>query len=264
MQGSPSQQAMGWSRPQWQEALPRNTEFLRGLPDAVGRTDVIKVCATAAASPADAERGFVAAMIWGYGTVGYGPYRTARVLTANAQAPEVLHHVADVAVTRGGVAAFEALKADRLKWLGVAFATKYLFFCAENGGAGPAPVLDRLVRGWLGDHTGWAPRLDWQLGDYTTYVQAVVAWAGELQMRPADVELLMFRSAANADPTSRWRQEPDAVEGLSDGDRTVLDALEDAADAFAALEPTPLDVEAVDFEMGSRMLRRIVLARRRT
>jgi len=91
-----------------------------------------------------------------------------------------------------------------------------------------------------------------------------VAWAGELQMRPADVELLMFRSAANADPTSRWRQEPDAVEGLSDGDRTVLDALEDAADAFAALEPTPSDVEAVDFEMGSRMLRRIVLARWRT
>lgn len=263
-QGSRPQQATGWSRTQWQDTLPRHTEFLQGLPDAVGRADVIEVCATAAASPADAERSFVAAMVWGYGRVGYGPYRTSRVLTANPQAPEVLRHVAEVAVTKGGVAAFEALRADRLKWLGVAFATKYLFFCAENGQAGAAPVLDRLVRGWVRDHTGWAPRLDWHLGDYTAYVDAVTAWAGELEITPADVEWLMFRSAANADPASLWREELGVVAESSDGAQSVLDALEDAADAFAALEPAPSDVEAADFDAGARMLRRIVLARRRT
>ena len=38
----------------------------------------------------DAVRVFVAAMVWGYGRVGYGPFRTARVLAENSSAPEVL------------------------------------------------------------------------------------------------------------------------------------------------------------------------------
>ena len=262
-QGSRPQETTKWSRSQWQDTLPRHSEFLQGLPDQVGRADVVKVCATAAATPADAERGFVAAMVWGYGRVGYGPYRTSRVLTANPQAPEVLRHVAEVAVNQGGVAAFEALKADRLKWLGVAFATKYLFFCAENGEGGPAPVLDRLVRGWLRVNVGTAPRLDWHLPDYTAYVEDVTAWAEELGIKPADVEWLMFNAAANADPASHWGSHQDGERPPS-GDQAVLDALDDAAEAFAALEPAPSDTDAADFEYGIRVLRRIVSARQQS
>ena len=260
-QGSPPQPGSRWSLPQWQQALPQHAHFLESLPPVVNRSHVIALCAGAAARPEDAVRGFVAAMVWGYGRVGYGPYRTSRVLAANPQAPEVRRHVAEIAVIRGGVAAFEALKADRLKWLGVAFATQYLFFCAENGQAGPAPVLDRLVRGWLRDNVGSTPRLDWHLRDYQAYVEYVTTWAEELSIKPADVEWLIFDAAANADPASHWgsnkgREQP------SSGDEAVLDALDDAAEAFAALEPSPSDADAADFEFGTRVLRRIVLARR--
>ncbi len=48
--------------------------------------------------------------------------------------------------TAGGPAGFEELVSRRLAWLGVAFATKYLFFCGQGYDSAPAPVLDRLVR----------------------------------------------------------------------------------------------------------------------
>jgi hypothetical protein len=104
-------------------------------------------------------RGFVAAMVWGYGPVGYGAFRTARVLRENDRVADRLMEVAARARDDGGPAAFELLAKNRLHWLGVAFATKYLFFCAAAGPATPALVLDQLVRDWLAENAGWSLRL---------------------------------------------------------------------------------------------------------
>jgi hypothetical protein len=78
--------------------------------------------------------------------VGYGAFRTRRVLLENDKAGERLSEVARIARDEGGPAAFTWMAHHRLRWLGVAFATKYLFFCAAVGKAQPALVLDRLVR----------------------------------------------------------------------------------------------------------------------
>ncbi|WP_229069717.1 hypothetical protein [Actinoplanes sp. DH11] len=46
--------------------------------------------AGAADSEAEAVQAFVTAMVWGYGPAGYGAFRTARILTKNPQAPQIL------------------------------------------------------------------------------------------------------------------------------------------------------------------------------
>lgn len=268
--GQPAQETP-WSRAAWQSAFPQYADYLVSLPERVTRSDVIERCRDAHGSPEAAVRGFLAAMVWGYGPVGYGPYRTARVLSENPGAARVLADVAGRARAEGGPAAFEWLARHRLRYLGVAFATKYLFFCAVDGDGEPAAVLDRVVRGWLARQAGWQPRLDWQVEDYRRYVTVITDWASTLDLSPSDIEWLIFADASGA--AGRWSPgaspeepaPPAPAEPLQLGEeeREVLDALDDAEEAFAALQPTANPADAEDFHHLLRQLRRVVLARPR-
>jgi hypothetical protein len=84
-------------------------------------------------------------MVWGHGPVGYGAYRAARVLRENPEAPATLRTVAQLVRRDGGAQAFAWLKKHRLRFLGVAFATKYLYFCSGPE-APPALILDWVYR----------------------------------------------------------------------------------------------------------------------
>jgi hypothetical protein len=271
--GRPAQKGSIWSLRPWPLALPEHGEYLASLPNPISRADAIEACHGAHLEPEAAVRGFLAAMIWGYGRVGYGPYRTSRVLRETAGAADSLAKAASVARDDGGPAAFEWLANNHLLGLGVAFATKYLFFCAAAGDGPPALVLDRLVRGWLARNADWSLRLDWRVTDYRDYVETVAAWASDLGCDPSEIEYLMFAGAAASDSTSQW-SEPvfaAAVEAptlasasLSREEAAVLEALDDAADAFAGLPLSATTADGDDFERAIRQLRRIVLARRRT
>jgi hypothetical protein len=211
-------------------------------------------------------------MIWGYGTVGYGGFRTKRVLTENEASGERLAQVAWIAANEGGPIAFEwlAQPQHRLRWLGVAFATKFLFFCAANGTGPPAPVLDRLVRNWIWRSTGWSLSLEWNVADYRAYVSAVSAWGAELGVTPGDVEMLMFQLAADAEPASSWSApelfgsgEVGSIEPavISEETSALLAVLDEAADAFVMLSGVTTPQAIDDFERGIRQLKRIVLTR---
>jgi len=271
--GRPPQQGSNWSLRPWQLTFPERSEYLASLPNPIGRADAIAACREAPDGPEAAVRGFLAAMIWGYGKVGYGPYRTAHVLSDTAGAAATLAEVAGVARDEGGPAAFERLADNHLLGLGVAFATKYLFFCAAAGDGPPALVLDRLVRGWLARNAGWSLRLDWRVGAYREYVETVTSWASELGCDAVDLEFLMFAAAASSDSTSQWAEPSFATVGetplaaassLTAEEVAVLEALDDAADTFAALPVSAIAADDDDFDLGVRQLRRIVLARRRT
>lgn len=271
--GRPQQRGSYWSLRPWQLAFPEHGEYLASMPNPINRADVIGACLEAHIGPEAAVRGFLAAMIWGYGKVGYGPYRTARVLGETAGAADTLAEVARVALEDGGPAAFGWFAHNRLRGLGVAFATKYLFFCAAAGDAGPALVLDRLVRGWLARNAGWSLRLDWRVADYRDYVETVTAWASELGCGVSEAEYLMFAAAASSDATSQWSEpafaradeaSPTSAPLLTPDESAVLEALDDAADAFAALPVSAIAADGDDFDQAVRQLRRIVLARRPT
>jgi hypothetical protein len=271
--GRPSQRGSIWSLQPWQLAFPEHGEYLASLPNPINRVDAVEACREAHLGPDAAVRGFLAAMIWGYGRVGYGPYRTARVLNETPGAADSLAKAASVARDNGGPAAFEWLAQNHLLGLGVAFATKYLFFCAPAGDGPPALVLDRLVRGWLARNADWSLRLDWRVPDYRDYVETVTAWASELGCDPSEIEYLMFAAAASSDSTSQWSEpafanvqeaQPTTASTLNREETAVLEALDDAADAFAALPLSATPADGDDFDRAVRQLRRIVLARRRT
>lgn len=273
--GGNEQPPSRWSPSLWQHQFPEHADYLSALPQPIGRADVAVRCAAAPEGPDQATKAFITAMIWGYGTVGYGWFRTRRVLTDNDGAGEKLATVARIARDQGGPAAFAWLaeRPHRLHGLGVAFATKYLFFCAEGGHAQPALVLDRLVRNWMSRNLDWELSLEWDVEDYHEYVNTMSAWAQELDLKPGDLEMLVFQLAANADPRSLWsapelfastqaETSTPARNGLSDDAVALLEMLDNAATAFASL-PDPSDPDDItDFDRGVRDLKRIILSGR--
>jgi len=268
--GRPLQGPTSWPVRSWQAWFPEHSEYLGSLPNPITRAHCIAACHEGLGQPDDVVHGFLAAMVWGYGRVGYGPFRTARVLRENDAVTSTLAEAARIARTDGGPQAFEWLSRHRLRGLGVAFATKYLFFCAAGRDGAPALILDRLVRRWLEQNADWALSLDWRVPDYRAYVETVTAWATEVGRDPAELEYLMFAAEATTDPSSQW-SEPTLGSGgadasatdptLTHGEFAVLDALDDAAEAFSAL-PSAEASDDDDFRRGIRDLRRIVLASR--
>lgn len=270
--GRPSQPGTAWPARSWTRTFSEHRAYLADLPNPIDRSSVAQVCASASSTQEQAVQGFIATMIWGYGRIGYGPFRTARVLSENPESPEVLQQVARRVHTDGGPSAFEWLAEHRLRGLGVAFATKFLFFCGGRpNGAETALILDRLVRSWLDRNVGWSPRPDWHVADYGRYINVVVAWAAELGVSAADIEYLMFAGEVESDPGSQWWHPFGAEEvsvpaavplGATSEEAVVLEALDDAAEAFDDLSDMAAR-DRQDFESGLRHLRRIILSRAR-
>ena len=139
----------------------------------------------------------IAAMVWGFGNRGYGPWRTARML-ATPDAEDRVAEVLRVARLEGAVPAYEAIAGPcRLDRMGPVFATKLLYFAGAGSRApGPPPiVLDRLVGVLLSEHgvgLRWA-RFD--SGDYGRYLDLIEAIAQQVEAAPEDVECALFDAA---------------------------------------------------------------------
>ena len=192
----PAQSPIAWPRSRWLAALPEYEAALRALPDKLGRDDVREACLDAAVGPASATAGFVAAMVWGFGDVGYGQHRTRQMLST-PDAPWRLHTVAETLASDGPLAAYGRLAraADcRLLRLGPAFGTKYLYFAQPRPAATSALILDDLVAFWLDCRIMF--RLDavtWSASTYQRYLERMHAWADALGCAPEDLERCMFQ-----------------------------------------------------------------------
>jgi hypothetical protein len=169
------------------------TEHLQTLPASLDRDTVRRYCTGAATSPEAARRDFVTVMAWGYGSVGYGPWRTRRVLNTPHSSDRLFRAL--TALHRAGpIAAYRQLgTASRLRGLGPAFGTKYLFFCQAVGGPQRALILDRLVCDWLAARTDVALNpVPWSTPTYRRYLDMVHLWATQLDVAPEFVEQSIF------------------------------------------------------------------------
>ncbi|MGP5036825.1 hypothetical protein [Brachybacterium alimentarium] len=237
-----AQPAMTWRPASWRNRLSRERDARAsldypGLIDElasattpgtgdgqhrIGRIDVAQFASSEGLRPGDGElvtdavvRAFIAPMIWGYGLVGYGPYRTERVLFRGGDAPDKvaigqLRDVAAVALSQGGTAAFKHIADQRrtnrayLKYLGPAFGTKFIYFLTKASPADTTPVMDSVVTGWVQRNVPDAGTFNlswWDSGSYERYVGLMNDWASDLPSSSAhawaadDVELLIFQDA---------------------------------------------------------------------
>src|SRR4051794_13557220 len=93
--GRPAQPPIPWPRDRWLQDFPANADTLSRLPDRLGRSAVFAVGADATKSTDHAVDAFLTVMAWGYGdSVGYGRFRTGRILGSRPDAPVRLHELA--------------------------------------------------------------------------------------------------------------------------------------------------------------------------
>lgn len=198
--GKQTQPGSAWSRGAWVAAFPAHAEMLNGLPELIDRDAVRAICARAASDDDSAEAAFIAVMAWGFGRVGYGIHRTRRILTETTNARERLRLVAQTVADSGAIAAYArfARRDDsRLRGLGPAFGTKYLYFCQPTGPGVRALILDDLVAAWLLRETKLdVPSAVWSEATYRRYLDRMHAWAAELGCEPDELEFCMFQVMA--------------------------------------------------------------------
>lgn len=198
--------AVRWST--WLNDLDVIDEVLGTLPAALDRS----IAAARIDELLDGEKtaaAFVVAMIWGHGSSGYGPFRTARILTGAADpageplSPDVLEKLTrsvDIAQNSGAVSGYRYLNNDgRITGLGPAFFTKWLHFVTARGNpTSPhaAPVLDALVIEWMRRHVNVRIRAG-RTADYAAYLDHLTAWGTATGHTPVDVEERIFRLIRN-------------------------------------------------------------------
>ncbi|RSM52527.1 hypothetical protein DMH03_40155 [Amycolatopsis sp. WAC 01376] len=236
----PPQRASRWSRGSWLKQFPNHHSFLNSLPESVDRAEATRHAARAATAEG-AEPAFLVAMIWGYGPVGYGPWRTARVLTENPHAVDRLAEAARVARDHGGPAAFRSLADDPLRYLGVAFGTKYLRFVTAALSSDTAPILDAVVRRWFATHAGLRLNIDeWRPAVYERYVALLTSWATELGLTADTVEQVIFGAAITQEGSAlwgeRWAGSEEPTARTAQAVLLELERLFETADPRAALE----------------------------
>jgi hypothetical protein len=184
------------------------TNLLLGLRSSQRRRSrtLASVLRRAAESPAEARRAFLAVMAWGYGRVGYGPFRVRRLLDAAPDAGAELQAAASALREAGPVAAYARLGdhgVARLAGLGPAFGTKFLYFCSPAGDQ-PALILDRLMSRWLRDNAGLAVNeIRWSVSTYRRYLASMYGWAGELAVASDELEMCIFSEQAGL-AGSQW------------------------------------------------------------
>lgn len=202
------QRGFRWSRDRWINHvldLPEVEKVIRQLPDMIDR-EAVRLVAAERLGAGEVLAAFVPAMIWGYGNAEYGPMRVRWVLTgirgADARKAPVATSVADklgsaatVVRREGAVAGFRLLNNEgRVKHLGPAFFTKWLYFASASDGPDggrAAPILDKQVVGWLDKHAGIKLNPN-KTAAYQHYVEVLGAWGAEFERTPAQVEQAIF------------------------------------------------------------------------
>jgi len=141
---------------------------------------------------------FLAAMAWGFGTVGYGWRRTARIIDAAGEG-EVRRAVAclrDVSTEQGAAEAWTAWSwggPAKLRGLGTAFASKVAYFASFDRSQGRGPLIADINTAWA----LWALNGTWDsrtsADRYAGYGDWAVEQSKTFGCRPDDIERALFR-----------------------------------------------------------------------
>lgn len=184
-----AQPAMEFSADRWIERAPDYAEVIEELPAQLDRRSVREFCGRQPFDDSGALRIFIASQIWGYGRVGYGPFRLSEALAAPILAPTLSASRALLREGRPADAFRELCVRHELPWVGTAFGTKFLHFADPTGNA---LILDSVVAGWLKQHAALNFRCLRSEHEYATWLELASAWAEGTGTTPERIELLVF------------------------------------------------------------------------
>ncbi|MFD6562696.1 hypothetical protein [Micromonospora profundi] len=149
----------------------------------IWRRDVFAVADAYRAGSASAWQLLTAVLVWGYGHIGYGPWRTAKSLAADPDGKRLAYALEEVS----GPAPDETVLCTayrrlsdpdhaRLPWLGPGLFTKVLYFVGYRRGVGGLQplILDRVVASHLPTEAGVTRGNGWSTEEWLAYLR----WAG--------------------------------------------------------------------------------------
>ncbi|MGI8727759.1 MAG: hypothetical protein ACR2K6_08810 [Solirubrobacterales bacterium] len=196
--GRPGQPPICWPRDRWVAAFPARASVFERLPVRLDR-EVVRTAVRHALDLDDAIGAFLPCVAWGFGRVGYGPFRVSRMLGAG-DADSKLAAVAEIAAAGRPVDAYRLLGgASRLDQLGPAFGTKFLYFVDRRG-----LILDRVIARCLVRMSDL--RFDparWDPAGYQRYLDVLASWSGELGLQADELEHVLFTDEARR-TGSQW------------------------------------------------------------
>ncbi len=196
-EGSPVQESFDWgiSKGNWMKNFPEQSDFIKNLPDEIGRELVRGICSS---EVFHIREKFLSVMIWGYGDRGYGPYRVTRMLNQD-NADATLSRAFALSQDTNPLAAYEYLQKNRIRNLGPSYGTKFLSFITPRDIG--APIYDSYVAKWVNDFAtsdfaGIPTTSDsWRLKTYSFYWNWIRCHAEALGCYPDEIELVLFRDA---------------------------------------------------------------------
>jgi len=206
--GTLPQETFNWnsSKENWIATFPNYSDFLENkVPIDLGREEVRAIFEN---QKIDIDQKFLASMIWGYGNIGYGPYRVS-IMFSQKDTIKILHEVYEIASEGLPKEAYIFLKKNRIRILGPSFGTKFLTFCTprEIG----APIYDFFVSVWIKEFATKefsnvsTSSENWNLKTYSKYWDWVKEHSDELNCYPDEIELAIFRDAENKfSKSSNW------------------------------------------------------------
>lgn len=190
---------------QWFDGDPDVPAIVSEFPSSITRDQVASLYHSG-----NFRRLFLATMIWGYSTSGFGPYRTKKILSY-PQTDQKIQIAAELVAEGKVKVAYESMEIPRL---GPAFFTKLLYFIGLGAKIEPLPVIldSRVASGLeiLGIQERWDFTVFVKVGrnksneinvkrfseGYIRYVKTLDQWSMELGCPHADhVEYFLFRLA---------------------------------------------------------------------
>ncbi|MBM7492704.1 hypothetical protein JOD64_003926 [Micromonospora luteifusca] len=178
----------------WPDTLPPSGE--------IWRRDVFAVADAYRAGSVSPRQLLTAVLVWGYGPIGYGPWRATRSLDADPDGKRLASALEEVTTSAPGE---EALRRSyqrfrdpdhaRLPWLGPGLFTKVLYFVGYRRGlGGPQPlILDRVVASQLPAEAGVGRRNGWSSEEWLAYLRWAAEQAQARCVEPDAVEMAVVR-----------------------------------------------------------------------
>jgi len=221
LRGKPTQLSTDWDPVPWIYQFPEHEEFileLKSLDLGFLHRNLIAEIVVSANNEDDYLNGLLAVMIWGYSGNSVGPARTRRILNESgvAQALEEAWSLIVEARNLPSVEqepilamAFSTVVQD-IKHLGPSFGSKYLFFAAcdvfDRHEMELTPVIldKRIVSAW---QYWFNEKIEISSVDgfgYVEYLKNISDMAKQLEIKPAELEFILFCNTGEVGSNSNW------------------------------------------------------------